>query len=293
MYLLDENNSIVDAEFCFDKIDNQHCIVVESSGGGNPTRGVRRRNPDYNKLLSILFFRLAQAKIRLTRIVLDSARVADIPVQDRIAALDIQYPVDLTGVDVEDFRKMLGRKIAAMCRDPGATQGGNGQKRIRICLERPVKPEQLVSSSGEQSLPDKVVEYAPGLDETQREYLRTARIGQGDFRKALIKQFGGVCPVTGISNPDLLIASHIKPWSVCSSGERLDSYNGILLSALMDRLFDRGLITFGDDGQVLISPRLSKTDRELCNLGAVKPIKIKERSRTYLAYHREFEFVST
>lgn len=293
MYLLDEKKELVDAEFSLGLVDSDHCIVVESSGGANQARGVKRRNPDYNKLLSALFSRLAQAKIRISRVVLDSERVATVPVQDRVAELDTRYPVDLSGLDVEEFRKMLGRKIAAMHRDPEAIRGGNAQKRIKICLERPVQPEQLVSSSAEYIYPEPVIDYAPGLDETEREYLRSARIGQGGFRKALLKQFGSACPVTGISNPELLIASHIKPWNACTNSERLDSQNGILLSALIDRLFDRGLVTFSGEGKLLISPMLSESDGEFCNLASAKPVKLTEKNRVYLAYHREFEFVSS
>ena len=293
MYLLDDNKELVDAEFSLDHVGAEHCIVVESSGGSSPARGVKRRNPEYNKLLTILFSRLAYSGVRITRVVLDSAQVANVPVSDRIADLDIPYPVDLSGLDVEDFRKMLGRKIAAMHRDPGATHGGNAQKRIQICLERPVRPEQLVSASAEQEPLGNVSDYAPGLGATEREYLRSARVGQGGFRKALLRQFGEACPVTGISNPELLIASHIKPWSACSNSERLDSQNGLLFFALIDRLFDRGLITFSDEGRLIVSPKLSASDRSLCNLGAAKPIALTERNRAYMAYHREFEFVST
>ena len=135
--------------------------------------------------------------------------------------------------------------------------------------------------------------YAPGLGDTEREYLRAARLGQGDFRKALLKFHRECCPVTGISNTELLVASHIKPWGVCTNSERLDPNNGILLSALVDRLFDRGLITFKDDGAMLVSQRLSRADRKLCNMDAAKPIKLSEKNRHYLAYHREIEFKST
>src|SRR5690606_27482218 len=120
----------------------------ESSGGANPKRGLKRRNPEYNKLLNILFSRLAGAGIRITRVVLDSEKVADLPISERVAKLDMPYPVNLGQIDVDEFRKMLGRKIAAMHRDPDATQGGNAQKRIRICLEKPVTPEQLVLEPG-------------------------------------------------------------------------------------------------------------------------------------------------
>lgn len=292
MYLLDDKRSLVDAEFSLDHVDGEHCIVVESSGGSNPARSVKRRNPEYNKLLSMLFSRLGQAKIRVTRIILDSAQVATIPVNDRVAELVTPYPVELSGQDVEEFRKMLGRTIAAMHRDPAATQGGNAQKRIRICLEHPVRPKQLLGASTEQTPPNADFDHAPGLDETEKEYLRTARIGQGGFRNALLERFGATCPLTGIAHPDLLIASHIKPWSACTNSERLDSQNGLLLSALMDRLFDRGLITFSDEGCLMASSKLSDADRSRCNLSAAKPITLSGRSKLYMAYHRKIEYVS-
>lgn len=293
MYLLDENNAPVDAELSLDLVDFEICVVVESSGGANPKRGVKRRNPEYNKLLNILFSRLAGEGIRITRVVLDSEKVADLPVSERVAKLDGPYPVSLEGVDVNEFRKMLGRKIAAMHRDPNATQGGNAQKRIRICLEKPVTPEQLMAGPGKATLVDQVPDYLPGLGETEREYLRAARRGQGDFRKALLKLYGEACPITEISNPDLLIASHIKPWCACTNSERLDPHNGILLSALIDRLFDQGLITFSDEGTMLVSPKLSPPDRNLCNLNASKPIRLSDKNRHYLAYHRAIQFKST
>ena len=290
MYLLDDNNEPVDAEFSLDLVDSELCVVVESSGGAKPRRSVQRRNPHYNKLLNIIFSRLADAGICITRVVLDSATVAGLPVETRVAELDTPYPVCLATIDKDEFRKMLGRKIAGMHRDPAATQGGNAQKRIRICLDNPVKPEQLVVDPGSTSLVDKVPEYLPGLDDTEREYLRAARLGQGGFRSALLELYGEACPVTGIANPDLLVASHIKPWSACTNAERLDQHNGILLSALIDRLFDRGLITFSGEGRVMVSPKLSLADRELCNLNAAKLIKLSDKNRRYLAYHRAMEF---
>lgn len=291
MYLFDDKKEFVDAEFSLDQVDAEHCIVIESSGGSNPTQGVRRRNPEYNKLTSILFSRLAQSKIRVTRIVLDSAKVASVPVDERVAELDTPYPVDLSSVDIEEFRRMLGRKIASMHRDPQAINGGNAQKRIRICLERPVHPDQLITASAEQSIPPEIFDFTPGLGETEIECLASARIGQGGFRRALLRRFGETCQVTGITNPDLLIASHIKPWNVCSNSERLDSQNGLLLSPLIDRLFDRGLITFSDEGQLITSPKLSPSDRFLCNLDTAKPIALTQRSKVYMAYHRKFVFM--
>jgi hypothetical protein len=64
-----------------------------------------------------------------------------------------------------------------------------------------------------------------------------------------------------VTNPWLLIASHIKPWRSCETAtERLDGANGLMLTPDVDRLFDRGMISFSDDGAVLVSPALPAED---------------------------------
>ena len=293
MYLLDDQDQIVDAECWLDLFEDSPCVVVESSGGANPERGVKRRNPKYNQLLSLIFTRLALSGTEITQVVLDSNKVFDIPIEDRVVNLDQPYPVDLTSTDIEDFRVMLQRKIALTHRDPGAASGGNRQKRIRICLSKPISADQLLTQPGSVFSPDEVPAHAPGLNETEKEYLSTARVGQGQFRQNLLEAYGGTCPVTGIANAELLIASHIKPWKACNNSERLDPNNGILLSALVDRLFDRGLISFSDDGRIVVSPTLSHADSKRCGLDRAPAFKLFESSRRYMEYHRAIEFKST
>lgn len=109
------------------------------------------------------------------------------------------------------------------------------------------------------------VEQDPGLDATTRQQLILARTGQGLFRARVFER-EAACRLTGVRTPALLVASHIKPWRMCSTAaERLDGANGLLLAPHVDRLFDRGFISFGDDGQMLISARLDRT--ELARLG--------------------------
>ena len=83
---------------------------------------------------------------------------------------------------------------------------------------------------------------------TEAERLVIQRIGQNVFRDALMDYWGGRCPLTGITEPGLLRASHIVPWSDCDDAQRLDVHNGLLLSALWDAAFDQGLVSFADDG---------------------------------------------
>jgi predicted restriction endonuclease len=85
---------------------------------------------------------------------------------------------------------------------------------------------------------------------TEAERLVVQRIGQDIFRARLMVYWQGRCPLTGISDPALLRASHIIPWAECESdAQRLDVHNGLLLSALWDAAFDAGLVGFDDDGK--------------------------------------------
>ena len=93
---------------------------------------------------------------------------------------------------------------------------------------------------------------------TEVERLTVQRIGQNLFRAALMDYWGGRCPLSGITDSALLRASHIVPWAECATdAHRLDVHNGLLLSALWDAAFDAGLVSFADDGVVLIAAGLS------------------------------------
>lgn len=125
---------------------------------------------------------------------------------------------------------------------------------------------------------------------TEREALVQARIGQGPFRIELLK-YWGACAVSGVSEPAVLRASHVKPWRDASNSERLDPANGLLLSAHLDALFDVGLITFDDDGLIQISPLLAAED--MFKLGVLPTLRLRhvaiERDE-YMKYHRNFVF---
>ena len=85
------------------------------------------------------------------------------------------------------------------------------------------------------------------------------RVNQDYFRSVLLTNYGGTCCLTGIDIPTLLTASHIKPWAAATPSERLMSSNGLLLNALHDRAFDRGLITLDDSYRVVVSSHVPHT----------------------------------
>jgi putative restriction endonuclease len=123
---------------------------------------------------------------------------------------------------------------------------------------------------------------------TEAERTVVQRVGQSVFRSALLEYWQGGCCVTGLAVPELLRASHIKPWASCASDdERLDVYNGLLLAPHVDALFDGGWISFRDDGRVLISDSLRTDARMFLAVSerwCTKPLR--ERHCQFLTYHR-------
>ena len=93
---------------------------------------------------------------------------------------------------------------------------------------------------------------------TERQGLVTSRVGQGFHRQEILEKWGGKCAATGCGIKSILISSHIVPWSESSDEERLDIENGILLSPNVDALFDRHLISFDDEGFLVISERIGE-----------------------------------
>jgi len=124
---------------------------------------------------------------------------------------------------------------------------------------------------------------------TEAERLVVQRVGQGIFRDSLLAYWSGRCPLTGIADPALLRASHIKPWNACDTDfERLDVHNGLLLSALWDAAFDAGLVTFSDDGVPCFAGSLGAEARALLPWQARLPLT--DRHGAYLVWHRSRVF---
>ncbi|MGE5478398.1 MAG: HNH endonuclease [Bacteroidales bacterium] len=120
---------------------------------------------------------------------------------------------------------------------------------------------------------------------TTKQTLIDARLGQGAFRSALIK-YWVTCAVTGCSNIAVLRASHIKPWAHCDDSERLDQFNGLLLSPNLDTSFDAGLITFSDRGLMIISNQLSYEDQNKLGLNSNMTIRLDKLHLPYMRHHR-------
>lgn len=128
------------------------------------------------------------------------------------------------------------------------------------------------------------------VSDTEKSSLIKSRIGQGIFRQRLVSLWGG-CSVTGYKDPFMLVASHIKPWRVASNSERLDRYNGLLLLPTLDRAFDSGLITFGESGEIMMSPQLEKPD--LLPVSSTMGVQLRPMHYEYMRFHRERVFQQT
>ena len=127
------------------------------------------------------------------------------------------------------------------------------------------------------------------VDGVSKKAIINARVNQGRFRDSLLRRYNKCC-LCGMENSTLLIASHIKPWVESEPKEKLDVYNGFLMCPNHDRLFDKGYITFDDDGKIIISARLKENDRVLLNVNSRMHIELDENNKKYLRFHRENVF---
>lgn len=131
------------------------------------------------------------------------------------------------------------------------------------------------------------------LSDTEKSVLIKSRVGQGKYRAGLLRKYNGKCVVTGIDKSDLLIASHIKPWSISNNDERIDIENGLLLCPNFDKLFDCGLLTFSNSGKIYISSFVNEDNIRRLHIEreTVVDLKISNRMKAYLDYHRDVLFV--
>lgn len=120
--------------------------------------------------------------------------------------------------------------------------------------------------------------------------LTKSRRGQGIF-KANVRLVENRCRITGVTNIKHLRASHIKPWSVSNNDEKLDGYNGLLLSPHVDHLFDRGFISFQDSGAIMVSKELNVSVLNQWSINSNQNVgDFKTGQCEYLEFHRDTVF---
>lgn len=133
---------------------------------------------------------------------------------------------------------------------------------------------------------NKINENLSTLVGQEKEIITKARINQGLFRNIMLRKYKHCC-LCGITNENLLVASHIKPWSKSNKNEKVSEYNGLLLCSMHDKLFDLGYISFNDDGTILVSNELNKVDRIFSNIDESRTIEITADNIPFIRYHRE------
>ena len=151
--------------------------------------------------------------------------------------------------------------------------------------------ELIAKYNGEQIL-DNYKDIPNGYE---KETLIKQRVHQQFFRQAVLASYNGACCITGLSNPELLVASHIKPWKDSTSNEKTDPKNGLCLNSLYDKAFDRGFITISDKYEIIVSNKI----RDICNGESVDKffnilkghkINLPEKflpQKEYLQYHND------
>lgn len=148
--------------------------------------------------------------------------------------------------------------------------------------------EFLIDSEGAQIAQEIADIDNQNLSKTEKETLIKSRLGQGKFRDDLAAVHVGKCQLSGVDKLDLLRASHIKPWKDSGDDERLDVDNGLLLSVQYDLLFDKGYISFNDDGEILISDRITSDEKRIYQLNdEMKIVMRSDRQRGFMQHHRE------
>lgn len=158
---------------------------------------------------------------------------------------------DKYGFDQDDFRETFSKGL-----------GANLVSDSYVAWLTEIAEPYIKSENEEHLVEDLSEVLSSATNETERRILASARVGQGIFRQNVIKtwQQGEKCALTGLDIPAVLIASHIRPWRNCRGKEdRLDGCNGLLLSATIDKLFDKHLISFEEkrgDLQLVASPRI-------------------------------------
>ncbi len=132
---------------------------------------------------------------------------------------------------------------------------------------------------------------AKNYGKKQRIMRATRRDGQVKYRQQLLDVFK-CCPFTQIDDTKLLVASHIKPWATCNIKEKKDPNNGFILSPLFDKLFDKGYITFTNDGKLIISDWISEENVKRIDFDKYKSelLHLSDERRLYLEYHRTHVF---
>lgn len=206
--------------------------------------------------------------------------------------IDVDLTILPTAVSVKSFQGDLMAIHNRECRPALFTKVGTTAQQYMVRL--PDGAGNLIFSylgDAEEKVYEKEVSSSNGSLKQggTRTVIAQARIGQGQFRDEVLTRWQNACPVTGLDLKELLTASHIVPWALSNEIEKIDPDNGFPLSPAIDKLFDRGYVSFSDQGQLLINTS-ALSEKDLKCLGIPEDARINglsAKQKAYLARHRE------
>jgi hypothetical protein len=206
-------------------------------------------------------------------------------------------PIRADGTGNQMYLAEIGAAMALVIIDIIGPEGKASLQEGEWVCESSIEPlrsaasEELMSQWDAKALEE--IELNAEVPETEKKQIIRARRGQGEFRNR-VAEIESRCRVTLVTQPEHLIASHIKPWRMADNKERLDGSNGLLLTPDADHLFDEGLISFRGNGAMLVSPVVSKqalrqmgipTESDASNVGT-----FSKEQQVYLEFHRDMLF---
>ena len=170
--------------------------------------------------------------------------------------------------------------------ETGRRMYSNSLKHLQSCMK------ELSDNIADEKFAEKIISEFR-ITTTEKETLIKSRIGQCNFKQKIIKNYCKKCIVTEITHKRILIASHIKTWMVSTNEERLNRENVFPLSLTYDRLFDLGLISFKDNGNIILSKLIDSDMLAKVQLEKSQVYDIKETPNLTknLEYHRDVVFV--
>ena len=206
----------------------------------------------------------------------------------RIRFLAKNYKLD-DSITIDDIEAIMeSEKVKRLSRDKYSTAKAMSDLHAGL-----VKFHNFIKSDYYQTLTGIIdtqianIQNDNSISKTERSALVQARVGQGMFR-SLLRDYWGGCSISGCEMYSILVASHIKPWRDCDNVQRLDPFNGLLLIPNFDKLFDKGYVTFSDNGKIICSPFLSNSDMTILGINQnIHLSKIDSRHLDYLKYHRD------
>ena len=286
-------------------VSHNRTFAAEFGGGylWSPKVSKKRFNQSYHNMTEVrpgdVIFSFAGSKIMGLGVAEGSAVTADRPAEFGKAgeAWETEgwlVPVRFTALEQPfrpaDYMDKLGKLLPA--KHSPLQASGRGNEAYLFEVPGPLAGAVLTLAGQDPAMnvddaaASEALRNRKDLPATDKLQLINARVGQGLYRRNL-EAIEHCCRVTGVDDRRFLIASHIKPWAVSSDAEKLDGNNGLLLAPHVDRLFDRGYITFRDDGTLLKRSDLPSTVLTTWNLDRVVNVGAFSGAQAkYLAYHR-------